>query len=44
MRKAGFEEIRTIQYEILKETARYCDANNIRYFLTGGTLDRKSVV
>ena len=38
MRKAGFEEIRTIQYGILKETARYCDANNIRYFLTGGTL------
>lgn len=38
MKKAGFQEIRTIQYEILKAAAEYCDANGITYFLTGGTL------
>lgn len=38
MKEAGFDEIREIQYEILKVTAEFCDANEIQYFLTGGTL------
>lgn len=38
MREAGFEEIRAIQYEILKAVAAYCDDKRLEYFLTGGTL------
>lgn len=38
MREAEFREIRSIQYEILKAAAKYCDENHVRYFLTGGTL------
>lgn len=38
MIEAEFEEIRHIQYEILKSTAAYCDSHNLRYILTGGTL------
>lgn len=32
------EEIKKIELNILKEVARFCDNNNIRYFLCGGTL------
>lgn len=38
MREAEFEEIRSIQYEILKAVAQFCDMHHIIYFLTGGTL------
>lgn len=38
MRELSVEEIKTVQYEILKETARFCDANGLQYFLSGGTL------
>lgn len=34
----SIEEIRLIQFEILKEVADYCDKNHLRYYLTGGTL------
>ena len=38
MKQAGFDEIRSIQFEILKAVAEFCDANGVQYFLTGGTL------
>lgn len=38
MRKATLEEIINIQIKILEEFADFCDKNNIRYYLTGGTL------
>lgn len=31
-------EMKRIQVEMLKEVAKFCDENSIRYYLTGGTL------
>ncbi|MCR5271618.1 MAG: LicD family protein [Lachnospiraceae bacterium] len=36
--RLSLEEIKRIQFDILKETAGFCDENNLRYYLTGGTL------
>lgn len=38
MRELTFEENRAYQLEILKDVAKFCDDNNIRYFLAYGTL------
>lgn len=38
MRELSVEEIKNVQYEILKKTAEFCDANGLQYFLSGGTL------
>ncbi len=34
----GIDELRQIQLDILKKVALFCDQNNLRYFLAGGTL------
>ena len=38
MREIQVAELRRIQIEILKELVRFCDDNQIRYFLCGATL------
>ena len=38
IKKLSLKEIQKIQFNILKDVARFCDENNIQYFLTGGTL------
>jgi len=38
MRSINVEELRTIQLDILKKTAEFCDLNKITYFLAYGTL------
>jgi len=38
MRKIGLEELKKIQLDILREVAKFCDKNDIRYYLCGGTL------
>jgi lipopolysaccharide cholinephosphotransferase len=38
MRELNSEEVKSIQLDILKEVARFCDENDITYFLCGGTL------
>ena len=38
MRELDFNEIRTIQLNILKEFHNYCKENNLKYSLGGGTL------
>ncbi len=38
MRKLTLEEIKEIQFNILKDFASFCDKNNLRYYLAGGTL------
>jgi len=38
MREIQILELRKIQIEILKELVQFCDDNQIRYFLCGGTL------
>jgi len=32
------EELKTIQMDLLRKTAAFCEKNNLRYFLCGGTL------
>lgn len=36
--RLSLQEIKDIQFDILKETAKYLDARDLRYYLTGGTL------
>lgn len=38
MRELSFEEIKKYELNILKEVAKFCDKNNLRYFLAFGTL------
>lgn len=38
MKKINTEELKKIQLEILKYVAKFCDENNINYFLDSGTL------
>ena len=38
MRKIEFHELRAIMLDMLKAVARFCDENDIRYFLAYGTL------
>ncbi len=38
MKELSLNEIRKIQISILDETVKFCDDNNIKYFLCGGTL------
>lgn len=38
MRTIDAKELRTIQLDLLRKTADFCERNNIRYFLCGGTL------
>lgn len=38
MRKIELEELKKIELDILKNVAKFCDENNIRYYLAGGTL------
>ncbi|MBQ7733281.1 MAG: LicD family protein, partial [Synergistaceae bacterium] len=38
MRRLEVQELRKIQLEILDVVAKFCDENNINYFLNGGTL------
>ena len=38
MKKINTEELKKVQLEILKYVAKFCDENNINYFLDSGTL------
>ena len=38
MKKLSSDEIKETIFQILSEFADYCDKNNLRYFLSGGTL------
>ena len=38
MRTIENKELKTIQLDLLRKTAEFCEKNNIRYFLCGGTL------
>lgn len=38
MKEMSLDEIRSIQLNLLKELASFCEENNITYFLAGGTL------
>ncbi len=38
MREISSEELKLIELNILKEVASFCDRNNIRYYICGGTL------
>ena len=38
MRELTTDEIKNIQFSILKDFATFCDKNNIRYYLSSGTL------
>lgn len=38
MRKINAEELKTIQLDLLRKTAEFCEKNDIKYFLCGGTL------
>ena len=38
MYKLTIEEIKTLELAILKDVASFCEQNNIRYYLSGGTL------
>lgn len=38
MKELTKDELKKVQYDILKDVARFCENNNIRYSLCGGTL------
>ena len=38
MRELSVEEVKQIEFAMLEDFARFCDANNIRYYLSSGTL------
>jgi len=38
MKKIELEELKKIQFDILKEIAKFCDENGIKYFICSGTL------
>ena len=38
MRPINLEELKNIQLDLLEKTADFCEKNNIRYYLSGGTL------
>lgn len=38
MREISLDEMKQIQIDMLEQMAAYCEANQLRYFLTGGTL------
>lgn len=38
MKEIHSEELKNIQLDLLRKTADFCDHNNIKYFLCGGTL------
>lgn len=38
MRELTIEELKSVELDILKNVADFCDKNNIRYYLGGGTL------
>lgn len=38
LKSIGFEETKVIELDILKQIAKYCEDNGLRYFLTYGTL------
>lgn len=38
MRKITMDEMKSIELEMLKDVAAFCDKNHIRYYLCGGTL------
>ncbi len=38
MRKITMDEMKSIELDILKDVAAFCDKNHIRYYLCGGTL------
>ena len=38
MRPLSIEEIKQIEFNILKDVAKFCDKHQIRYYLSGGTL------
>jgi len=38
MEKLNFDEVRSIQLEMLEKFAAFCEKNNLRYFLDAGTL------
>lgn len=38
MRELSVEEVKEIQFAILQDFARFCDKNDIRYYLSSGTL------
>ncbi len=38
MRQIDVEELKSVELEILKDVAKFCDENGIRYYLCGGTL------
>ena len=38
MRQITLQEIKDIQLDILKDVDSFCEKNNIRYYLAGGTL------
>ncbi len=38
MRKITLDEMKSLELEMLKDVAAFCDKNHIRYYLSGGTL------
>ena len=38
MREIQREELKKLEFDILKDVAEFCEKNQIRYYLCGGTL------
>ena len=38
MKELTIDELKSVELDILKNVADFCDKNNIRYYLGGGTL------
>lgn len=38
MKELSLDEVKNIEFEILVDVANYCDKNNLRYYLSSGTL------
>lgn len=38
MKKIDEEELKEIELDILRDVAYFCENNNLRYYLCGGTL------